>query len=249
MLDDRLGPNVGGFRHRGHHHVSRIESFSDAVFGFSLTLLVVSLSVPRTFDELLHAMAGFPGFAVSFALLAQIWYYQYRFFRRYALADRVTIVLNITLLFMVVFYTYPLKFLFGSLTAIVSGAADVLRPDQIWQLFAVYGGGYAAIFALFALLNRHALAKRADLGLSPLEVLQTQLAVRINLLQVGIALLSIGIAWVLTSLHQWALAGFCGGLIYPVGITLGAFALARSSARARQAALADEVTAGGVPEG
>src|SRR5580658_3875254 len=108
MLADASPPIVGGFRHRGHHHVSRIESFSDAVFAFALTLLVVSLSVPRTFDELLGAMAGFPGFAVSFALLAQIWYYQYLFFRRYGLTDRMTILLNIILLFVVVFYTNPL---------------------------------------------------------------------------------------------------------------------------------------------
>ena len=33
--------------------VSRIEGVSYAVFGFEITLLVVSLEVPNTFDELL----------------------------------------------------------------------------------------------------------------------------------------------------------------------------------------------------
>jgi uncharacterized membrane protein len=45
---------------------------SDTVFGFSITLLVVSLQVPRTFDELLRTLSGFPSFALAFALLAQI---------------------------------------------------------------------------------------------------------------------------------------------------------------------------------
>ena len=34
--------------------VSRIEGLSDAVFGFEITFLVVSLEVPNTFDELLN---------------------------------------------------------------------------------------------------------------------------------------------------------------------------------------------------
>jgi uncharacterized membrane protein len=33
--------------------MSRIEGLSDAVFRFEITLLVVSLEVPNTFDELL----------------------------------------------------------------------------------------------------------------------------------------------------------------------------------------------------
>jgi uncharacterized membrane protein len=37
---------------RSGREVSRIEGFSDAVFGFALTLLVVSLEVPDNFDGL-----------------------------------------------------------------------------------------------------------------------------------------------------------------------------------------------------
>jgi hypothetical protein len=47
-----------GFRWRGGD-ISRLEGLSDAVFAFAVTLLVVSLEVPETFDELLgDARAG-----------------------------------------------------------------------------------------------------------------------------------------------------------------------------------------------
>ena len=99
------------FRIRGHE-VSRIEAFSDVVFGFALTLLVVSLEVPHTFTELLADMRGFVPFAVCFVLLGQIWWFHHRFFRRYGLHDALTSTLNFALLFVVVFYVYPLKFLY-----------------------------------------------------------------------------------------------------------------------------------------
>ena len=52
------------FRMRGTGEVTRIEALSDAVFGFAITLLVVSLEVPQTFTELLEIMRGFAAFAI-----------------------------------------------------------------------------------------------------------------------------------------------------------------------------------------
>lgn len=62
LLDHRTqdaDPNA--FRWRGTD-VSRLEGFTDAILGFAITLVVVSLDVPDTLDGLLRAMRGFVPF-------------------------------------------------------------------------------------------------------------------------------------------------------------------------------------------
>ena len=66
-----------------------------------MTLLVVSLEVPKTFPELLDAMHGFIVFGICFTLLAYVWFMHYRFFRRYGLENPWTVILNCALLFFV----------------------------------------------------------------------------------------------------------------------------------------------------
>src|SRR5437660_8607270 len=125
LIDKGIGDNKK-FRWRSHE-VSRTEGLSDAVFGFAITLLVVSLEVPRTFGELMYAMRGFGAFAISFTLLFIVWFNQYKFFRRYGLQDNATIVLNGILLFVVLFYVYPLKFVFTLMLNMFTGGGGQRR--------------------------------------------------------------------------------------------------------------------------
>src|ERR1700753_3374006 len=110
IFSNKSSVHKNGFHLRGHE-VKRIEPFSDGVFAFAVTLLIVSLEVPKSYEELLISMRGFLPFALCFTLLVSLWYNQHVFFRRYALDDKRTIFLNACLLFIVLFFVYPLKFL------------------------------------------------------------------------------------------------------------------------------------------
>ena len=80
------------------HRISRLEEFSDAVFGFALTLLVITTSVPRSYDDLVRTLEGIPAFACCFALLVWIWHEHDSFFERYPLQDGLTVFLTLTIL-------------------------------------------------------------------------------------------------------------------------------------------------------
>jgi uncharacterized membrane protein len=147
------------------HDVTRIEAFSDAVFGFAITLLVVSLEVPDSFDELMRVFRGLPVFAATFAILLMMWQEHHNLFKRYPASDGVTIWLNGALLFVVLSYVYPLKFLFAGIVGaggmFAKGTAHA-RIDQMVTLMVVYGIGFATIFAIFAVLYWRAARRQAD---------------------------------------------------------------------------------------
>jgi uncharacterized membrane protein len=191
-------PATPGRRARGAE-VSRIEGFSDAVFAFAVTLLVVALEVPHTFHELMEAIWGFPAFAVCFAVLFAFWYRHHTFFRRYALQDATTALLSGVLLFVVLFYVYPLKFVFGLFFEQLFGRphgreAAVITLDQVPTIFVFYGIGLIAVEATFVLLYRHAWRRREALALDAYERLQTRASIEGALLSAAIAVLSILIA-------------------------------------------------------
>ena len=168
-------PAENGFRMRGVA-MSRIDAFSDVVFGFALTLLVVSLEVPKDFSGLHEIVRGFIPFAICFTMLLTLWYAHYVFFRRYALHDQFTILLNSCLLFVVLFYVYPLKFLFTTLFGQIvrrEGTAHFATSSQVTELMVLYGLGFAAVYFLIAALYWNAWRHRESLALNGLERLLT----------------------------------------------------------------------------
>lgn len=233
----------GEFRWRGHE-ITRIEGLSDAVFAFAVTLLVVSLEVPKTFTELAETMHGFGAFLVSFLLLFAVWFNQYKFFRRYGLQDTTTVLLNAALLFVVLFYVYPLKFLFSFLIdRFTGGHGDVRLPngnvvamienyDQMASLMVIFNLGYLAVFGVFVLLFWHAYRKRAELELNELERFDTRESIQEGALNCGIALVSLLIV-VIGGAARAGLAGMAY-MMTPVVMTLNGMIMGKRRRRLKK---------------
>lgn len=205
----------------------RIEGFSDAVFAFAMTLLVVSLQVPRTFHELVELIRGLPAFLICFVFLVMIWVEHYLFTRRYGIRTMYALVLNTALLFLVLFYVYPLKFLFGVLLHVFTGqAVGMVGPDGTWipplavkdmpSIMIIYGLGYVAVYSVFCLLYRSVLRRKQDYFFNEIELLLTRQQYRSNGIMVGVGSLSILIALTIPGEYTAMWAGFAYFLIGPI---------------------------------
>ena len=168
-------PVEQGFRMRGAG-MSRVDVFSDVVFGFSLVLLVLSLAVRKNPDDLREYIPGFVPFAICFVMLLAVWFAHYTFFRRYGLHDQLTIVLNSGLLFAVLFCVYPLKILVSTISERVFRDGSPTRfaaTVQINGVLALYALGFAAAFFLVTALYWNAWRQRRSLALNGIERLLT----------------------------------------------------------------------------
>ena len=210
-------PSEDDFRWRGEG-VSRLENLSDIVFAFAVSFLVASAEVPATFAELTASLAGFAAIGFGFAIVLLVWQSHYVYFRRYGLEDSPTVWLNALLLFLILLFVYPLRFVAEFVTDLSFGRfesgeaiAAVLSLDQIPALQAVYSGGYAAVFGVFALLYWHAHRRADALDLSAVERVLTREQVALGALHAGVALSAIALASVLP--RRWAWLSFW---VYPL---------------------------------
>jgi len=136
MADPQHAQSLTAVEHKTN---SRIEAFSDIVFGFSLFNLALNLKAPATPHELIAQIPQFAVFIGTFGVLCSIWWLHHRLFLEFFKPDNAGIVLNFFLLGAVAMFTYPLQLFmkFGTDNTIT---------------FAAYAVGGALVYGLCAAL-------------------------------------------------------------------------------------------------
>jgi len=220
--------------------MTRIETFTDAAFAFALTLLVISFDPPTTASAMLASLRDAPAFLLSGTMLMMFWWGHHQWSRRFGLDDAPTFVLSCVLVFTVLIYVYPLRFMFGMmmtwigrLSGLPLGSGELrLSIEDVGTVFVVYGTGFVFMCVTLVLLNLHAWRQRNALQLTPCERHDTISEIGAWVIVMAAGLLSVATA-ALTPPH---LAGLAGWAYAPLGPVMPVFSAWRGRSRARIAA-------------
>jgi len=202
LKNKTLSDADGTFRFRGVDN-TRIEALSDGVFAIAFALLIISSSIPKTYTELLVFLHDLVPFAICMVLLMVVWFQHYVFFIRYGLKDATIVAINTLLLFLILFYAYPLKFLFSLLFDMFLAMfrhdqdtlnylfSEVIDINQAPELMTIYGIGAAGIFFTLAWMYFIAYRRRHTLELTVLEAFDTKSSMMANLLMAVTPIISV----------------------------------------------------------
>src|SRR4051812_22969162 len=134
----------------------RLEAFSDGVFAFAITVLVLALGVPEVGSPLgpalLRLWPDYVAYALSFIVIGAIWINHHTMFRHITRADPWVLLLNLLQLLFVAFLPFP--------TAILARAFSSGVDEPIATAFY---GGTLAVLGLFVASTWSYAARRAGL--------------------------------------------------------------------------------------
>ncbi|HLU40636.1 MAG TPA: TMEM175 family protein [Planctomycetota bacterium] len=204
------------FRWRGGA-VSRVEALSDAVFALVLTLLAITLEVPKTSAEMSHLFWQFPAFGVCFVFLLWIWWEHFVFHRRFGFEDVAVVWLNGALLLCVVCFVYPMKFIATMLVADPMADTRTVTLDASGPVvMLMFSGSFVGIFVVFTALYLLALRRAGEVGLDAVEHELARGSLRGHVCSVAIGAASLALLLTLPPRTGMPVAGFVYFLMGPV---------------------------------
>src|SRR4051812_29402782 len=128
----------------------RVEAFSDGVFAFAITVLVLALGGPEIGTPLgpalLRLWPEYIAYALSFIVIGATWINHHAMFRHIVRADPYVLILNLLQLLFVAFLPFP--------TAVLARAFSSGVDEPVATAF--YGGTLATLGLFVALTWRYA---------------------------------------------------------------------------------------------
>ena len=195
------------------HNISRIEAFSDGVFAFAATLLVVSFDTDDNFRLTTTEATSFITFGVCFFVLAGLWSVHYHFFRRNKYMDNWIIAINVVLLFVILYYIFPLKSLIETWAQ-----QEGISIKDFSSLFQLYSLGFLLIFLCYAIMYFRAYKKT--------RAIENSMTLLFYGRHFTIFVLVAGVSIVLARFHiglKYALPGMIYFLLGPLCYTHGVY--------------------------
>lgn len=144
---------------------TRLETFVDAAFAFSLALVVnVQNELPDTVAQMREALRRIPTFVACSALLMMFWAARNRWSRRYGLNDALSVALSLAPVLVMLVYVYPLRMVMSQAMSPLTGgwvpselgAIGADRVLDVQSLFIVYSTGFGLMALLMRALDAHA---------------------------------------------------------------------------------------------
>lgn len=190
-----------GWHERGSDEFSRVLAFSDGLFAIAMTLLVVTITVPRLRDatdehELARSLQelspSFVSFAISFIVIGRYWLAHHQFFALLRAIDSRLILINLLYLAFIAFLPFPTDLL----------GTYFHNPLSV----AFYAAAVGAVSGLEVVMFRH--ARIGGLLRKPMPLPIYRWGVVASVLPVVFFLLSAPVAFLSTQLAvaMWALA-------------------------------------------
>jgi uncharacterized membrane protein len=132
--------------------LARTTAFSDGVFAIAITLLVLTIDVPKVADpsELARALGdlseSFRSYAISFAVIGLLWFRHHRMFACLGEVDARMVVLNLVYLAFVAFIPFPTDVLgeYGGepvSVALYAGTIAAVGLLAIWMWIHAFRAG------------------------------------------------------------------------------------------------------------
>ena len=127
---------------------NRLEAFSDGIFAFAATLLILNLAVNEARPlgpELFRIWTSYAAYAISFLTIGIIWANHHTVMHQIGHVDRTFLVLNVLFLMIIAFIPFPTRLL-----------ALYIRSDGAQAAALAYGVTLTLTAVLFNVLWRYA---------------------------------------------------------------------------------------------